>query len=249
VREPARARLAVYQRQYWFRLFTALQLEFRLTARLMSFWVFNDYASRFLLAQPPRSADLHRAADGLDAFLEQELPEDGVESATVKVPRRALLEAVRIDQAHRQVFAAPLERPFRMTAKHGSRIASLRLRMAPSVVLLEEHWPLLALRRQLAREDDAHPVALPAALAARRCWALFRTEHGFGAQPLSPDEARLLSLLREHSVGESLARLEHEVDADARAALAGNVTAWLSESVRLGFWTTQNDDAADGEHA
>jgi Putative DNA-binding domain len=43
-------RLAAYNRQYWFRLFTVLQRAFPLTSRLIGFWHFNEYATEFYRA-------------------------------------------------------------------------------------------------------------------------------------------------------------------------------------------------------
>ena len=68
-RQSAAERLAVYNRQYWFRLFSVLQHEYRLTARLLGAWHFNELAGRFLEANPPRHPDLGCAADGFVTFL------------------------------------------------------------------------------------------------------------------------------------------------------------------------------------
>jgi len=51
------ARLALYNRQYWFRLFTLFQGAFPLTTRLLSHFTFNGYVSGFLTARPPRHWD------------------------------------------------------------------------------------------------------------------------------------------------------------------------------------------------
>ena len=47
-------RLAVYNRQYWFRLFGVLHSAFPLVCRLLGHWTFNGYAGRYLEAHPPR---------------------------------------------------------------------------------------------------------------------------------------------------------------------------------------------------
>src|SRR5262249_13076605 len=61
--------LAVYNRQYWFRLLNALSTAYPITAALLGHWKFNDYAARFLSEHPPRSWDLDRAADGFHEWM------------------------------------------------------------------------------------------------------------------------------------------------------------------------------------
>src|SRR5688500_16487545 len=46
-------RLAVYHRQYWFRLLGALQQAYPLMVRLLGTWHFNHLAGEFLQQKPP----------------------------------------------------------------------------------------------------------------------------------------------------------------------------------------------------
>ncbi|HUB08741.1 MAG TPA: DNA-binding domain-containing protein [Myxococcales bacterium] len=226
----AAGRLAVYNRQYWFRLFEALQDAFPLTMRLLGAWTFNGHAARFVLAHPPRGWDLDRVPHGFEAFLEAELERDAAPD------RAALVESARLDAAWRAVFRAPGTRPFRPSAADASRLLEARLLPSPAVELVVEHWPLLELRRKVMAERAERRVPLPPPLPRARSWALVRTDEAIGQLPLEDREAELLALLRTAPVREALARLEQACTPGEREELPARARGWLARSVQLGFW-------------
>jgi hypothetical protein len=233
-----RACLSVYNRQYWFRLFTVLQGEYRLTSRLMGYWDFNHYAARFLEVHPPRTYDLQHIAEGFEEFLSRELSEQvSIERGAEALPRAALLEAAQIDGAFREVFSAAPQPRLELSAEVAERLASSRLCVSEAARLVEEHWPLVELRNRLMHDSGERRVPLPKAHGAAARWVIYRHELGLGAVALSHENARLLELLSQHTVCEALARLEAELSAHARADLPREVQRWLAESVRIGFWT------------
>lgn len=228
----SRERLAVYNRQYWFRLFTVFQDSFPLTTRLLGHWSFNDYAARFLMACPPRGWDIDDATSGFEAHFAAALDAPLVgPSAT---PREALIEAAAIDAAWRTVLRAPDLVPYRPSAADAARLLDARLTPSPAVVILEEHWPLVELRQSLLGDAGEAPVALPAPRAQR--WALARQPTGIARVRLEPREAELLGLLGRCTVREALGRLEQACSAEEAAALPGRTRAWLARSVELDFW-------------
>jgi hypothetical protein len=237
----ARERLAVYNRQYWFRLFSALQSDFMLTARLFGYWEFNAHASRYFERRPPSSYDLAEASAGFLRFLEEAL---AAEPESHALPRRALLEAARIDVAFRVVLRAAPEPRLELTADDAARLPEGRLVRSQALALVEEHWPLLALRRSASDDKSERPLALPAPHASPRSWALVRTEQGHGLLPLDSVQARLLALLDAHPVAEALARIEADPEAGDRATLPARTQRWLAEGMRLGFWTRLDPGAA-----
>jgi hypothetical protein len=241
----ARDRLAVYHRQYWFRLFGVMQAEYPLTARLLGPWFFNDYAGRFLSRFPPRHHDIQRIGDGFDAFFEQEIPAAGADVGGQRVlPREAAVQAVRIDAAFRRVLAAPAQASFAPGPADAAALPASRLIAAESWWLIHEDWPLLALRMEPAPTSErAEP--LPAPHPERRSAAIYAgfgadagaaPREGCGAFALEPLEARLLLALRERPVAEALAEVEQEVQDDARALLLQRAPRWLALSVQRGFW-------------
>lgn len=230
-------RLAVYNRQYWFRLFTVLQGAFPLTARLVGFWRFNQLASDFLLARPPASWDLERVGDGFAEFLSEESPELEPLAAGASLPQRALVEAARIDAAYREVFGAPSVTPYVPTLDDAQLLLQGRLRLSPAFALLSESWPLCELRRSIVgAEAGSEPPQLGPQLATPRSWLLGRDQLKLGLLALEPREAQLLELLTRHPVAVAVSALEAACDEAERAELPGLVQIWLGRSVRRGIW-------------
>jgi putative DNA-binding protein len=215
-------RLAVYNRQYWFRLFTLLQSRFPLTARLLGFWHFNQHAANFLSQHPPRSWDVDDVAAGFSDFLSQQ-PVD-----------EAVMEAARIDAAYHDVFHAPPVTAHQFSAAETEHLPRARLRFSPARALLSEHWPLCALR-QHGFTDEA-PLQLEPRLDRARFWLLGRNELQVGLVALEPREAELLELLKHAQVASALAELEARCSPEERVELPVKAQSWLARSVRLDVW-------------
>ncbi len=235
VAEVGSERLAVYNRQYWFRLFGVLHDAFPLTARLVGYWAFNEHAGAYLAAHPPRTWDLDDVPAGFADFF--------VARATANVTTAATgasADAVRIDAAYREVFRAPPVTAFHPSADDAARLLDSRLVPSPAVAFVREHFPLLELRRQALAlgADSSTRLAVPPPLPTPRDWAIVRGESGTTSILLEPREAELLGLLAAHPVGEALARLESACPESERAALPAATQRWLARSVQLGFWTS-----------
>ncbi|MET0340904.1 MAG: DNA-binding domain-containing protein [Polyangiales bacterium] len=227
----AHERLAVYHRQYWFRLFTMLQAEYRLTARLVGMWHFNALASRYLAEHPPRAYDLQHAAHAFVGFVER-LPRSG----HAGVARDVLCEAAQLDAAHARVFLAPEVQLLTPAQLSGPDLPARQLRLAPTVALFRETRPLVALRRTLLTEADDTAVPVPAPLAAPSHWVVFRADEGTQLASIDALAHQLFSNLCTMPVGDALARLEASCDDATRAVLPTRVQHWLRESMKVGFW-------------
>lgn len=227
-------RLAVYNRQYWFRLFDVLQNAFPLTSRLTGYWLFNECATRFLLANPPRGWEIDRVPDGFEAFFEAFF--EGTLEWPDASARQAWIESARIDAAWRDVFRAPKVPPFRPSQADASRLLESRLTPSPAVRVILERFPLLDLRKKTLGDPSATRVASPPPLAHPRAWALVRNDEGILQISLEPREAELFALLRDFSVRDALARLEHACSADERVLLPAKIRAWLARSLEHEFW-------------
>jgi hypothetical protein len=224
-------RLAVYNRQYWFRLFTVLQAAFPLTARLMGYWEFNGVAANYLLARPPRGWDIEAVSDGFRPYFEDSLDE------AAPAPRLTWIECVRIDAAYREVFRAEAVPPLRPVESDMAALLSGQLVPLPASRLVEEHSALVALRTTLMAKASSAPVGLPPRLAQPQAWAIVRREAGTERVPLDLREAELLTLLGRHPVAEALARLESACPAEERADLPQKVRAWIARSIERGLWS------------
>jgi hypothetical protein len=231
-------RLAVYNRQYWFRLFGVLQSAFPLTSRLVGCWAFNEHAARHLHSRQPRGWDIDRVADGFDTFLEEALDHERPSE------RLALIEAVRIDAAWRDVFRAPHTSQFRPSAADAPRLLDAHLTPSPAWRIVMEHRALLDLRKELLPDTGESIVELPPLLPRPRWWSLVRRDDGISQTPIEPREAELLGYLRETSVREALARLERACSPEERALLPARARAWIARSVEADFWTGLGDEVS-----
>lgn len=228
----ARDRLAVYHRQYWYRLFTTLQTEYALTARLTGMWSFNELAARYLARHPPSAHDLRRIADHFVTFLHDDLRG---RAHFGNVPVAALLEAATLDLTYARVFFAP-EVKLLDPARLAEGLASRRLKLSPAVCLVEEHWPLVTLRRTALTHQGDGAIPLPPRLEAPQYWAILRNDEGHGLVELDERSYRLFNYLSELPVGEALATLEAGCDGREKPTLPARVQRWLRESMRAGFW-------------
>src|SRR5690606_30140585 len=64
-----RARLEVYNRQYWFRLVAIMQEEYPCAVHLLGLDAFNAWVVRYLMAYPPASPYLADLDAGFPAFV------------------------------------------------------------------------------------------------------------------------------------------------------------------------------------
>lgn len=231
----AAQRLSVYQTQYWMRLLRTLQEQYPLTTHLCGAWELNRYGMAFLTQHPPRQRDLGCIGDGFASYLEAQLlhaPES--RDGAARVPSEAWLEAARIDAAYRRVFVAPPQVSWRLGPDDVVEPTASRLRISAALAIVREHWPLLQLRTATLGRPDA-PDTLPARQAQPQAWVLHRTALGVMHARLDPDDARLLELLAERTLGEALAILEREtLD---KQTLPARVHRFLSQAMRANFFT------------
>lgn len=232
-------RLAVYHRQYWFRLFTVLQGLFPLTARLVGYWRFNEFAAAHLIERPPRGFDIDDIGEGFEQTLSLNVREHG--DVTVapgsRIPVEALLDAARIDAGFHRVLRAPQPEPFHPSPDDVARFDSSCLVLSPAVALLRERWPLCERRASFIEQPSDEPITLGAPWPTARHWLLARHGTRLGLLSLEPREAELIGLLQLHPLEQALGLLEASAGDEERAKLPEQAQAWLSRSVRLGVWS------------
>ncbi|MFO0614665.1 MAG: DNA-binding domain-containing protein [Polyangiaceae bacterium] len=234
---PRGERLAVYNRQYWFRLFRVLHDAFPLVCRLVGYWTFNAIAARYLEAHAPRGWDLDTVPDAFAAFLVTALDGSVEGFAPAAAEREAIGEAAAIDAAYRDVFRAPPVAPFRPSAEDAARLLGARLERSPAVAILEEQSALADLRRTILREPSERRAAFPRAWPEIRRFALVRGAEGTGEIPLEAREAELLRLLEAHPVRDAVALLERACPSEEREGLPARMQGWLAASVQRGWWS------------
>ncbi len=226
----AAEQMAVYNRQYFARLFSVLHGAFPLASRILGFWELNGVASEYLVKHPPVDVELDRIADGFPAFASEWL--SGAELSSER--SLAFREALSLDASWRAVFSAPAVAPFRPTTADLERLPSCRLVRAPAFAVVEQSFPLLALRARALSETAEGTFELPAPFAAPEHWALVRAPQGMAQHRLEPLEARLLALVTTHTLGAALASLESEVSDSDQSALPRKTQEWLAKAMHAG---------------
>jgi hypothetical protein len=226
----AAEQMAVYNRQYFARLFSVLHGAFPLSSRILGFWQLNGVASEYLQQHPPRDVEIDRTADGFPAFAVEWLSTAELSSERALAFRQAL----RLDAAWRAVFSAPPVTPFRPTAADLERLPSCRLVRSPVFTVVEQSFPLLALRARALSETVEGAFELPAPFAAPEPWALVRSPQGMAQHRLAPLEARLLELVTTQTLGTALAGLENEASASEQGDLPRKTQEWLAKAMHAG---------------
>jgi Putative DNA-binding domain len=233
----AAQRLAVYNRQYWLRLFEVLHHAYPLLTRLLGHWSMNQLATAYLQSCPPSGHDIDCVADALPAFARQPGALRRVKGALGSADEQMLWSGIELDAVWRAVFAAPAELPFRPSSRDMPRLMNGRLIRSRSWGLVSQGWPLLQLRARLGEIAGESPLAPPPALTEPEDWVVFRAGRAMGQLRVHPLAASLLRLLSEHPVPEALGKLECGLGDVQKRALPALVTQWLQTSVRLGCWT------------
>jgi hypothetical protein len=220
-----RDRLVVYNRQYWYRLFTILQEEFPLLAHALTYPVFNRLASDYLTRHPSRAPYLDDLGDRLPAFVRAD--------ARWNDPRTA--QIARLDQAFNRAFHAPAAPPPRAGAL-GASEGGPALRLQPHVTVLEEDWNLMTRRGHCL---DAEEDFVPRFAKRKGYWVVYRSiEGGVAHRRIDPVRFRLLGALAEGEALEAAcARAAEGLAPLALDRLAKQLPRWFAEWTALGWFT------------
>jgi hypothetical protein len=232
---------AVYTRQYWMRLFAAVQQDFPLLSGLLGSWTVNHVAQAFFLAHPPRGCDLGTVTDGFDRFVATVDARNAVEAAhqvqgntSLAVDDELVTAAARMDVAWKSVWLAPEVPRWHINAEQAAGLRSLRLRASPTRCLMTQRWPLAQIRSKLGAAAIVMTVA-PPALDELQHVLIVRVQHSVGVLPVASLHARLIELLDRETVGVALEHLQAGVP--THPSLATDVQRWLAESMELGLWS------------
>lgn len=216
-------RLAVYNRQYWFRLFTVLQDAHPLTTALVGAWAFNGLAATYLQDHPPTGHELATICDGFAP---------AVVAQAVPIPRDVFAEALANDVAFHRARTAPNTPPVELSSSDEA-LHARRLVRAPTFSIFEESRPLLATRRGLPSPLGEHRAAIPAAYTdGRRAWLVGRTGTSLVVRPLASAQAALYAELDRSPLGMALA----EIEARDGEAIAPDIQRWLAQGIQVGLW-------------
>jgi hypothetical protein len=128
-------RLEIYNRQYWFRILSALAEDFPGLRAVLGETKFDAMSKAYLADCPSRSFTLRNLGARLPEWLRKHPKYLG--------PRKQLaMDMVRLEWAHVEAFDSQAEPVLRPEDLKGGESAGLRLRLQPHLRLLELHYPV-----------------------------------------------------------------------------------------------------------
>lgn len=238
-------RLEIYNRQYWFRLYSCFEEDFPGLQAIVGRAKFDALMRAYLTDCPSESFSLRNLGSRLETWLEQH-PEHMAPHPTLA------RDMVRLEWAHIEAFDSE-DRP-RLSAKKFAAVdEDSILRLQPHLRLLALSYPVDDLLLQVRTENGSSTssannantsrkrrhVRHVAALAPRPIHlAVHRHENSVWYKPLSPEEFRLLeALIAGKALGEAidLALESSPLPEDARAVFLQEAFATWS---MLGWFTS-----------
>jgi hypothetical protein len=221
-------RLAVYHRQYWFRLLTVMQEDLPLTCQLLGFRRFNDLMMAHLQRCPPRSPYMRHLSRGLLASLRAGLP---------VADQPLVMAAARLDLLYDRVFYAPdqaILEPQSLGDAASTILLTTPLRWQAHARLWREAWPLVRQRLRAKRitTDSPAPVLVP----RRAYWLIHRQQGWPTTTRLAPLAWRLIRHLqhRPAPLAEALDSFANQLTRREQAKLERHLQAWFGDWVAWG---------------
>jgi hypothetical protein len=205
-------RLEIYNRQYWYRLFSCFEEDFPGLQAILGRAKFDRLMRAYLTDCPSESFSLRNLGSRLDAWFDQHPEHLGPHPVLAR-------DMARLEWAHIEAFDS--EERARLSAQKLAAIDEhSRLHLQPYLRVLALSYPVDDLLLQVRNEDGSatsstnnasstrkrHHVRHVAALAPKAIHiAVHRLENSVWYKPLSPEEFHLLSaLLDGKPLGDSI---------------------------------------------
>ena len=239
-------RLEIYNRQYWFRLYSSFEEDFPGLQAIVGRAPFDAITRAYLTDCPSESFSLRNLGSRLEAWLAQHLE-------LIEPHATLALDMVRLEWAHIEAFDSEQKPPLGTNAFAGVDEGS-KLNLQPHLRLLALSYPVDDLLLQVRTENGSSAsstnnasvarkrrhVRHVAALAPRPIHlAVHRHENTVWYKPISVEEFRLLSALQSGAtLGQAMeaAFTGSEMPEDERPGFLQEAFAtWAM----LGWFTTQ----------
>ncbi|MGH9775443.1 MAG: HvfC/BufC family peptide modification chaperone [Candidatus Acidiferrales bacterium] len=236
-------RLEIYNRQYWFRIFSAFGEDFPGLRAVLGDHRFDALAKAYLTACPSRSFTLRNLGSRLEAWLRKH-------PAWVGPRQKLALDMVRLEWADIVAFDGKAGAPLRREDLSGSDPVKLRLHLQPYISLLSQRYPVDDLLLEVRDHEDSgfasnafaerrkrkRVNAVARLKPARIFLAVHRLDYSVYFRRLENEEFATLFALHE---GKTLSRAVEEgfrmsqIPLDERAALAEE---WFRNWAALGWF-------------
>jgi hypothetical protein len=140
-------RLEIYNRQYWFRLFSSMNEDFSGLRSVLGERRFDTLCRAYLTDCPSRSFTLRNLGSQLEFWLESHPKDAGANLALA-------LDIVRLEWADIEAFDGKIEPPLRVEDLANQPGETLRLRLQPYVRLLSLRYPVDDLLLDVRKDED-----------------------------------------------------------------------------------------------
>jgi hypothetical protein len=238
-------RLEIYNRQYWFRVLSALGEDFPGLRAVLGERRFDAMARAYLIANPSRSFTLRNLGSRMEAWLRQNPNGAGVN-------QKLALDIARLEWADIEAFDGKAEPPLRPEDLSGAAGARMKLTLQPYVRLLSFRYPVDDLLLEVRKEDDDTDFASNAfterrkrkrvrAVAklkpARIFLAVHRIDYSVYFRRIEPEEFSILIALRQ---GKTLAAAVKSAFRKSKIAPEERplkVQAWFQTWSTLGWFS------------
>jgi hypothetical protein len=140
-------RLEIYNKQYWFRVLSALSEDFPGLRAVLGERRFDAMAKAYLIANPSRSFTLRNLSARMESWLRKNPKWAGAN-------QKLALEIARLEWADIEAFDGKAEPPLRTEDLSGAAGARMRLTLQPYVRLVSFLYPVDDLLLEVRKEDE-----------------------------------------------------------------------------------------------
>jgi hypothetical protein len=227
---PADARLAIYERMYFWRLLDVLREDHPRTAAILGDEAFRAVVRGYLARHPSEHPSVAHVGRALAAFLADD-PPAGAPPWTA--------DLARLEWARREVFDAadaPVLTLDALRAIRPERWAETRFRVVPALARVVAGWPV---QRAWAAAPEEGPVTLGAERTALRVW---RSGFAVYHAPISGrEEAAFASLVAGEPFAALCEAFADLPDEEAATEAATLLLGWVEDGMIAGLDLERRD--------
>jgi Putative DNA-binding domain len=224
-------RLELYNRQYWFRLISVMQVDYTCTIHVMGLSSYNAWAVRYLDKHPPDSPYLNDLDRSFHAFMRSEY--DGKD-------REWVMESLTYDRAFAKAFEGREGEVLLQGALAPGDMLQARLQLAPHVTALSLAHDWSSYRAEALKDESLEAtLPLPEAMPFHR--VVHRHEATLFEKEIPAAAAALLAALSTPAtLPEVFDRMPDLSESDTQD-LETHLTEWFADFVSRGWIVSAND--------
>ena len=237
-------RLEIYNRQYWFRLFSSMTEDFPGVRSVLGEKRFDAMCRAYLMDCPSRSFTLRNLGAKLEPWLRKHPKWAGTKQQLV-------LDIARLEWADIEAFDAAAVPALRTEDLGEANAEGLRLRLQPYVQLLSFHYPVDDLLLAMRKEDEDKDFASNAfeerrkrkhvrAVAKLKPGAIFlvvhRIDNSVYFRRIEAEEFAVLAVLRQGKTLEKAINAAFRRSAIPPDEQAASVQQWFQNWATLGWF-------------